>query len=485
MPDLLLFLRGLHLVCLASLLGALVLPLAVASGAGTACAAVRPLARASLGGAVITLLLWLLAQTAAFVDADPGDWGKIAVALPAVVTQTRFGHILMLRLALLLTAQPMLGRGRAAWTFAAVAAAAAFALQAEIGHAGAAGGSIGTELQASEALHLIAAGAWLGGLLPLVRLQFVLPQADAIAAARRFAWIGVPAVLVLIATALVQGEVLIGGVGGLFGSAYGRTALVKIGLFAALIAIALLNRFVLVVRAGAGLSVSIGAEALLGAAVLFAAAALAGDEPGAHVEPLWPFPLRPSLAALAEPELRGEILIGAAFCALGALAVAAGLAWRRGRWPLLGVGTVTLWLAAPHLEPLLVEAYPTSYFVSPTGFSAASILRGQQIYGAHCAPCHGVDGRGDGPRAASLPVPPTDLTAKHLREQSDGELFWWLTHGIDSPEGGLSMPGFADSLSEDDRWAVIDFIRANNARLAGITPPLQATLSGANGHHHR
>jgi len=475
MTALLPFLRGLHLVCLVSLLGVLALPLAVAGGADAARAGVRPLARASLGGAVATLLLWLLAQTASFAGADPGDWGEVAAALPAVVARTRFGHVLVLRLVLLLAALPLLGRGRAAWTVAAVLAAMALATQTAIGHAGAAGGGVGTDLQASEALHLIAAGVWLGGVVPLLRLLSVLPPAGAAAATRRFAWIGVPAVLVLMATAFVQGDILIGGVGGLFGSAYGRTALLKVGLFVALIMLALVNRFVFVRRAGRALSVSIAAEALLGAAVLFAAAALASDEPGAHIEPIWPFPLRPSLTALAEPELRAEIVTSTVFCALGALLVLGALAWRRGRWPLLATGLGTLWFAAPHLAPLLVDAYPTSYFVSPTGFSAASILRGRQVFADNCVSCHGAEGRGDGPQGRGLPVPPADLTAGHLWEHSDGELFWWLTHGMDAPEGGLSMPGFAATLSEDDRWAAIDFIRANNAghafRAAGAWPP--------------
>jgi hypothetical protein len=65
-----------------------------------------------------------------------------------------------------------------------------------------------------------------------------------------------------------------------------------------------------------------------------------------------------------------------------------------------------------------------------------------------------------------LPLPPADLTAEHLWNHSDGELFWWLSHGIDAPRGGLAMPGFADSLSEDDRWALIDYMRAHNAGAA-------------------
>src|SRR5262249_28085667 len=99
----------------------------------------------------------------------------------------------------------------------------------------------------------------------------------------------------------------------------------------------------------------------------------------------------------------------------------------------------------------------------PTGFSAAAIAAGAALFPDHCAECHGPEGRGDGTRAKSSPIPPADLTAAHLWEHSDGELFWWLTHGIDSPEGGLPMPGFAASLSDDDRWALIDYVRAHNA----------------------
>jgi len=44
--------------------------------------------------------------------------------------------------------------------------------------------------------------------------------------------------------------------------------------------------------------------------------------------------------------------------------------------------------------------------------SAAS---GSQMYVAYCAACHGKDGKGDGPAASALKMPPTDLTtlAKH------------------------------------------------------------------------
>lgn len=38
-------------------------------------------------------------------------------------------------------------------------------------------------------------------------------------------------------------------------------------------------------------------------------------------------------------------------------------------------------------------------------------VSGADLYRRHCASCHGVEGRGDGPLAASLRTPPSDLTA--------------------------------------------------------------------------
>jgi cytochrome oxidase Cu insertion factor (SCO1/SenC/PrrC family)/putative copper export protein/mono/diheme cytochrome c family protein len=460
-------LRGVHLLCLVSLLGTLTARCAVAPGFDVARVELVRLARLSLLLAVPTLLGWLLLQAASFADSVSLD-GAIAT-LPVVLLRTRFGHVLSLRLVLLGVVWPLVGRGRMACICAVVLAAAALALQADLGHAGAAAGGEGDALLASESLHLIAAGAWLGGLLPLLVMTLRLPRPLAAAAAQRFTAVGLPAVLVLMATALVQGNALVGGIPGLFGTTYGHLVLVKLGLFAVLLGLAMVNRFVLTARFEQGrtghavLAAAIGIEALAGGAVVMAAAVLASQEPGLHAEPVWPFPLRSSTAALADPDIAREITLALAAMIFGAAVLVAGMAWRRGRWPMLAAGLAVVILAAPHLRPLLVEAYPTSYMQSPTGFAAASIVRGAAVYAANCVGCHGPTGRGDGPQAKTVAIPPANLTEAHLWDHSDGELFWWLTHGMDNPEGGLSMPGFASALSADDRWAAIDFIRANNA----------------------
>jgi len=112
------------------------------------------------------------------------------------------------------------------------------------------------------------------------------------------------------------------------------------------------------------------------------------------------------------------------------------------RWPALLVAAITLALAIPHLDLLFVEAFPTSFYTSPTEFAATAIVRGAKLFAANCVVCHGAEGRGDGPSAKSLPWPPADLTAEHFWAHSDGELFWYLSHGFTAPDGSLAMPGF-------------------------------------------
>ncbi|HEY2132136.1 MAG TPA: cytochrome c [Acetobacteraceae bacterium] len=211
---------------------------------------------------------------------------------------------------------------------------------------------------------------------------------------------------------------------------------------------------------------SVLAEVVLGAMVMLAASNLASLPPGMHEEPIWPFPVQLSLEAFQDPDLAWDVTQGLVLFGVGVALAFVGLFWRRVRWPAIVLGLGMGGIALPHARLLLVPAYPTSFYTSPTGFDAVGIADGARLFAQNCASCHGADGRGDGPLAKRLDIPPADLTAPHLWEHSDGELFWWLTHGIDSPRGGLAMPGFAATLDEGQRWAVIDDIRAHNAGVA-------------------
>ena len=470
-------LRGAHVAALVSLFGTLVFltlvaPAAVAEAAKDAPRLRRRLlrvARISAAFALIVGIAWMAVESA--VIAGAGSVAMTLQALPVVALRTQFGQWLLVRGVLLLAALPLLRPWRAGNAVAAVLAAMALALQPMLGHAGALGGSLGTTLIISEVLHLLAAGAWLGSLLPLFITIGTLPHNAAATACRSFTPVGLSAVLVLGGTATVQVTEFMGGLPGLFGTGYGQIALVKLGLFVVLLTLAAINRLALTDRlAGTApdaarrhMRMSVATEAVLGMLVVLTAGFLASHAPGTHEQPVWPFAWRPSLSAFYEPELRNEVTV--ALLAAGAAVIIAiiGVIWRKVRWPALVVAVITLALAIPHLDLLFVEAYPTSFYTSPTEFAATAIVHGAKLFAANCVACHGTEGRGDGPSAKSLPWPPADLTAEHFWAHSDGELFWYLSHGFDAPDGSLAMPGFATALSSEGRWDLIDYLRAHNA----------------------
>ena len=417
----------------------------------------------SMAAAFVGALFWLAVQTQDMAGTVQPS------ALWSVLTDTLFGHLVAARLLLLALAACLLAKKLTAG--AAAAACTALVLQAGHSHALAMGGS--PLLLGSATLHILAAGIWLGSLPALLTVITAAPPMIAQQAATRFSAAGIACVALLLTTACMQFSRLVMNLPGLVGTAYGWIVGVKILLFAALLVLAARNRFRLTPGLGdattmRSLQAAILLEIVLGLAVLAAAGVLTELEPAMHVQKLWPFPWVPSLnAAREDPDIARETILAGVGVALSLLLLCTAAILRRRCWPASAMALAACVAAGaclPHLSPLLVPALPTQFFHSPTGFTTASIVQGAALYPTRCAACHGATGHGDGPLARTLSVPPADLTATHLWMHSDGELFWWLTHGMEGPRGGLVMPGFA-TLSDDERWSLIDFIRARNAGL--------------------
>ena len=91
---------------------------------------------------------------------------------------------------------------------------------------------------------------------------------------------------------------------------------------------------------------------------------------------------------------------------------------------------------------------------NPIEATQESIGLGIFIFERRCSVCHGPQGRGDGPSSLSLNVFPTDLTVKEVQNQADGILFWKITTGRGA------MPNWELILHEEERWHVINYIRA-------------------------
>lgn len=92
---------------------------------------------------------------------------------------------------------------------------------------------------------------------------------------------------------------------------------------------------------------------------------------------------------------------------------------------------------------------------NPIPRSLQSINRGRQLFHHYCEACHGAEGRGDGPVAASLPRRPEDLTEiAPLPYFPDGVLEYLIANG------GEVMPAWKTVLRADDIWDLINFIRS-------------------------
>ncbi len=119
-----------------------------------------------------------------------------------------------------------------------------------------------------------------------------------------------------------------------------------------------------------------------------------------------------------------------------------------------------------------MAAIPPEYasLTNPVPADADSLERGQDIYQANCATCHGDEGWGDGPAAANLDPSPAPLahTAPML---SDAYLFYRLSEGGQFPPFNSAMPAWEERLDEQARWDVINYIRSlgQNGMMPGDT----------------
>jgi cytochrome c oxidase cbb3-type subunit I/II len=110
-------------------------------------------------------------------------------------------------------------------------------------------------------------------------------------------------------------------------------------------------------------------------------------------------------------------------------------------------------------EPPLVATAPAA--------RAELIARGRDLYTtAKCWECHGEHGRGDGPSSAQLkddldrPIRPTDFTRGQLKGGAHvSDVFRTMTNGLD----GSPMPSFADTMSDEERWAISYYVLSLSA----------------------
>ena len=112
---------------------------------------------------------------------------------------------------------------------------------------------------------------------------------------------------------------------------------------------------------------------------------------------------------------------------------------------------------------LMVDANMTLKAI-PLRVNESFMKQGQKQYNITCAPCHGKQGNGGGMVANFGFDGVADLHAPEIIKMTDGLLYRVVTHGTVASKGGTiataRMKGYANTLSVEDRWAVVAYVRA-------------------------
>lgn len=118
-----------------------------------------------------------------------------------------------------------------------------------------------------------------------------------------------------------------------------------------------------------------------------------------------------------------------------------------------------------------IHSIPRDYqgLKNPLKPTDENILSGGKLYQQTCAVCHGTTGRGDGSAGKTLNPRPTPLAVTvPMPMTSDGYLFWRIKEG--GQQFGSAMPAWGASLSGEQIWQIILYLRAGFPEIPLNTP---------------
>jgi len=287
--------RTLHFAASATIAGALMFRAFVAGRAAPIDRQIRDIARIGFAIAVVSGLVWLWLQAVSMSGLGFGET-ITSGALFTVIDETQFGLVSEIRLMIAIALAVCLAFDRIALLrrLALVAAVCLVASIAWTGHAGSTPFKLGYLHLASDALHLTAASVWVGGLVPLALLLAAWRRQDGTSmgldAVRRFSTLGIASVAALILSGGINAWILVGSFRGLIVTDYGQLLMLKLAVFAAMLAFAAFNRLSLTPRLASlskdalrGLSRNTWIEIVLGFSIFALVGVLGTLHPAAHL----------------------------------------------------------------------------------------------------------------------------------------------------------------------------------------------------------
>lgn len=89
---------------------------------------------------------------------------------------------------------------------------------------------------------------------------------------------------------------------------------------------------------------------------------------------------------------------------------------------------------------------------NPLPKSLENMAEGQRLFSIYCYPCHGTEGRGDGPIIPKFPAPPA-YQSDNLRILPSGKIYHVITYGKNL------MGSYASQLQPEERWKVVMWVQ--------------------------
>ncbi len=107
-----------------------------------------------------------------------------------------------------------------------------------------------------------------------------------------------------------------------------------------------------------------------------------------------------------------------------------------------------------HAQDRWTAPEAANQLINPLADNQENINAGKKIFQSLCIACHGPKGAGDGVAAAGLTPKPTNFTTASFQAQTGGAIFWKLS------KGKGAMAGYEKMLSENDRWAIVTYLKS-------------------------
>ena len=116
----------------------------------------------------------------------------------------------------------------------------------------------------------------------------------------------------------------------------------------------------------------------------------------------------------------------------------------------------TGWTAPPEADQMF----------NPLINEMVAVQKGRELYVVYCRSCHGENGYGDGAAGSALGQKPANFHDEKTRKQRQGSIFWKISNG------NGNMPPFKESLTEEQRWQLVSYIRSlTDKPEPPVTPP--------------